>query len=198
MTAMGDANAQSTLWARRIARMASAPLTVSVMAIRSGIHGCRSGSSVSASTSTRPPPSSRSNSWAVSSAQSTRAAHCRRSRRGEIDSLSALAIVRPRGSSLATGSLMASRVVVIIPARYESTRLPGKPLADLHGQPMIQRVYDRARASRGVDRVLVATDDARIRAAVEAFGGEAVLTSPAHRSGTDRVAEVAATLDTDV
>ncbi len=93
---------------------------------------------------------------------------------------------------------MASRVVVIIPARYESTRLPGKPLADLHGQPMIQRVYERARASRGVDRVVVATDDARICAAVAAFGGEAVLTSPAHRSGTDRVAEVAAGLDTDV
>lgn len=93
---------------------------------------------------------------------------------------------------------MGLRVVVIIPARYESTRFPGKPLADLHGQPMIQRVYERARAIRDVDRVLVATDDARIRAAVAAFGGDVVMTSPAHRTGTDRIAEVAASLDADV
>jgi 3-deoxy-manno-octulosonate cytidylyltransferase (CMP-KDO synthetase) len=93
---------------------------------------------------------------------------------------------------------MGSRVVVIIPARYESTRFPGKPLADLHGQPMIQRVYERARATRGVDRVLVATDDARIRAAVDGFGGDVAMTSPAHRTGTDRIAEVAAGLDADV
>ena len=59
-------------------------------------------------------------------------------------------------------------------------------------QPMIQHVYERARAARGVDRVLVATDDARIRAAVAAFGGDVVMTSPAHRTGTDRIAEVAA------
>jgi 3-deoxy-manno-octulosonate cytidylyltransferase (CMP-KDO synthetase) len=93
---------------------------------------------------------------------------------------------------------MGSRVVVIIPARYESTRLPGKPLADIGGQPMIQRVYARAERVRGVERVLVATDDERIRAAVARFGGEAVLTRAAHRSGTDRIAEVAATLDADV
>lgn len=93
---------------------------------------------------------------------------------------------------------MGSRVVVIIPARYESTRFPGKPLADLHGQPMIQRVYERARETRGVDRVLVATDDARIRAAVAGFGGDVVMTSPAHRTGTDRIAEAAASLDADV
>jgi 3-deoxy-manno-octulosonate cytidylyltransferase (CMP-KDO synthetase) len=93
---------------------------------------------------------------------------------------------------------MGSRVVVIIPARYESTRFPGKPLADLHGQPMIQRVYERARATRGVERVLVATDDTRIRAAVDGFGGDAVMTNPAHRTGTDRIAEVAAGLDADV
>jgi 3-deoxy-manno-octulosonate cytidylyltransferase (CMP-KDO synthetase) len=93
---------------------------------------------------------------------------------------------------------MGSRVVVIIPARYESTRFPGKPLADLHGQPMIQRVYERACATRGVERVLVATDDARIRAAVDGFGGDAVMTSPAHSTGTDRIAEVAAGLDADV
>ncbi|MGD9762237.1 MAG: 3-deoxy-manno-octulosonate cytidylyltransferase [Candidatus Binatia bacterium] len=93
---------------------------------------------------------------------------------------------------------MGSRVAVIIPARYESTRLPGKPLADLHGRPMIQRVYERAAQARGIDRVIVATDDERIRAAVAAFGGEAVITRSDHRSGTDRVAEVAADLDADV
>lgn len=93
---------------------------------------------------------------------------------------------------------MGSRVVVIIPARYESTRLPGKPLADLGGQPMIQHVYQRAQRARDVERVLVATDDERIRVAVARFGGDAVLTSRAHHSGTDRVAEVAAALDADV
>jgi 3-deoxy-manno-octulosonate cytidylyltransferase (CMP-KDO synthetase) len=93
---------------------------------------------------------------------------------------------------------MGSRVVVIIPARYESTRLPGKPLADLHGQPMIQHVYERAQRARAVDRVLVATDDERIRAAVDAFGGDVVMTGRAHRTGTDRIAEVAAALDADV
>jgi len=93
---------------------------------------------------------------------------------------------------------MDSRVVVIIPARYESTRLPGKPLADLHGQPMIQRVYERAQRARGVARVLIATDDERIRTAVRAFGGDVVMTERAHRTGTDRIAEVAAALEADV
>jgi 3-deoxy-manno-octulosonate cytidylyltransferase (CMP-KDO synthetase) len=93
---------------------------------------------------------------------------------------------------------MGSRVVVIIPARYESTRLPGKPLADLHGLPMIQHVYQRAQRARAVDRVLVATDDERIRAAVERFGGDVVMTGCAHRTGTDRIAEVASSLDADV
>jgi 3-deoxy-manno-octulosonate cytidylyltransferase (CMP-KDO synthetase) len=93
---------------------------------------------------------------------------------------------------------MASRVIAIIPARYESTRLPGKPLADLHGQPMIQRVYERAARAQGIDRVLVATDDERICAAVRGFGGEVVMTSPAHRTGTDRIAEVAAGSEADV
>jgi 3-deoxy-manno-octulosonate cytidylyltransferase (CMP-KDO synthetase) len=88
--------------------------------------------------------------------------------------------------------------VVVIPARYESTRLPGKPLADLHGQPMIRRVYERAAATPGVERVLVATDDDRIRDAVRTFGGEAVMTSREHGSGTDRIAEVAASLNAGV
>ncbi len=80
---------------------------------------------------------------------------------------------------------------VVIPARYASSRLPGKPLADLAGRPMIAHVYDKASAS-GAESVLVATDDARIVEAVEAFGGAARMTSPDHASGTDRIAEVAA------
>jgi 3-deoxy-manno-octulosonate cytidylyltransferase (CMP-KDO synthetase) len=89
-------------------------------------------------------------------------------------------------------------VVVVIPARYESTRLPGKPLADLQGKPMIQRVYERAARAEGIERVVVATDDARIRRAVEAFGGEVVMTSSVHRTGTDRIAEAAGQLDADL
>lgn len=93
---------------------------------------------------------------------------------------------------------MGSRVVAIIPARYESTRLPGKPLADLRGRPMIQWVYERARKVPGVDRVMVATDDARIRAAVEGFGGEVAMTRADHTSGTDRVAEVASGIEAEI
>jgi 3-deoxy-manno-octulosonate cytidylyltransferase (CMP-KDO synthetase) len=79
--------------------------------------------------------------------------------------------------------------VGIIPARYESSRFPGKPLADIDGKPMVQHVYERAR--RGFSRVAVATDDERIAAAVRGFGGEVVMTSTSHRSGTDRCAEAA-------
>jgi 3-deoxy-manno-octulosonate cytidylyltransferase (CMP-KDO synthetase) len=93
---------------------------------------------------------------------------------------------------------MGSKVVAIVPARYESTRLPGKPLALIDGKPMIQHVYERARRVALVQGVLVATDDARIAAAVRGFGGEAVMTRADHPSGTDRVAEVAAHLDADV
>ena len=82
-------------------------------------------------------------------------------------------------------------VVAIIPARYDSSRFPGKPLAAIGGKPMIQHVYESACAARGLDRVLVATDDDRIFSAVKRFGGEAVLTSRNHESGTDRLAEVA-------
>ena len=85
-------------------------------------------------------------------------------------------------------------IVAIIPARFGSTRLPGKPLSDIHGRPMIQHVYERARRARSVDRVLVATEDRRIADAVRAFGGEAVMTSPRHASGTDRLAEAAGDL----
>ncbi len=85
-------------------------------------------------------------------------------------------------------------IVAIIPARFGSTRLPGKPLSDIHGRPMIQHVYERARQARSVDRVLVATEDRRIADAVRAFGGEAVMTSPRHASGTDRLAEAVGAL----
>jgi len=82
-------------------------------------------------------------------------------------------------------------IVAIIPARYAATRLPGKPLSEIQGKSMIERVHERARAARRVARVLVATDDERIAQAVRAFGGEAVMTSSGHATGTDRLAEVA-------
>ncbi|MCW5889810.1 MAG: 3-deoxy-manno-octulosonate cytidylyltransferase [bacterium] len=88
--------------------------------------------------------------------------------------------------------------VAIIPARYRSTRLPGKALADLGGRPMVCHVAERAGRARGIARVLVATDDARIADAVRAIGVEVVLTRPEHPSGTDRLAEVARGLDADV
>jgi 3-deoxy-manno-octulosonate cytidylyltransferase (CMP-KDO synthetase) len=83
-------------------------------------------------------------------------------------------------------------VVIVIPARYGSTRLPGKPLVSLAGKPMIQRVYERAKQAKHANRVIVATDDDRIIKAVQEFGGEARMTRPDHRTGTERVAEVAA------
>ncbi len=79
----------------------------------------------------------------------------------------------------------------IIPARFGSTRFPGKPLADIGGKPMIQWVYEKCTRST-LDEVVVATDDRRILDAVKAFGGQAVMTAPTHTSGTDRCAEVAA------
>jgi 3-deoxy-manno-octulosonate cytidylyltransferase (CMP-KDO synthetase) len=84
------------------------------------------------------------------------------------------------------------RVVVVIPARYGSTRLPGKPLVGLAGKLMIQHVFERAKKAQTVHRVLVATDDQRILEAVHAFGGEARMTRTDHRTGTERIAEVAA------
>ena len=89
---------------------------------------------------------------------------------------------------------MSVQVVCIIPSRYESTRFPGKPLADLCGKPMIQHVYERVLRARSVTFAAVATDDERIFRAVQAFGGRAVMTSPRHRSGTDRIAEAVETL----
>jgi 3-deoxy-manno-octulosonate cytidylyltransferase (CMP-KDO synthetase) len=89
------------------------------------------------------------------------------------------------------------KTAAIIPARYGSTRLPGKPLIMIKGKPLIQYVYERVQSS-SVQQVIVATDDERIAAAVRGFGGEAVLTSPRHRSGTERVAEVAACIDAEI
>jgi 3-deoxy-manno-octulosonate cytidylyltransferase (CMP-KDO synthetase) len=79
--------------------------------------------------------------------------------------------------------------IVVIPARYDSSRLPGKPLADIAGKPMVQWVYERSIAS-GAKQVIVATDDKRIEQAVIAFGGEVCMTSTKHTSGTERLAEV--------
>ncbi|MBI5173330.1 MAG: 3-deoxy-manno-octulosonate cytidylyltransferase [Candidatus Melainabacteria bacterium] len=83
------------------------------------------------------------------------------------------------------------KVAVVIPARYASTRFPGKPLVKIAGTTMIERVYRQAKACRLVDEVLVATDDNRIKEAVEAFGGNLIMTRDDHPTGTDRLAEVA-------
>jgi 3-deoxy-manno-octulosonate cytidylyltransferase (CMP-KDO synthetase) len=81
--------------------------------------------------------------------------------------------------------------VAVIPARYASTRFPGKPLADIAGRPMIEHVYRRAVDTRGIDAVVVATDDQRVADAVARFGGVARMTAASHSTGTDRIAEVA-------
>ena len=85
---------------------------------------------------------------------------------------------------------MTASFKVVIPARYASTRLPGKPLADLAGKPLVQWVYEAARGS-GASQIFVATDDRRIADAVKAFGGDVCMTGESHRSGTERLAEVA-------
>jgi 3-deoxy-manno-octulosonate cytidylyltransferase (CMP-KDO synthetase) len=90
------------------------------------------------------------------------------------------------------------RIVGIIPARYASTRLPGKPLADIHGKALIEHVWQRAQKAKLLSRVIVATDDRRIAAEVERFGGEAVMTPVACASGTDRLAVVAKKIACDV
>ncbi len=90
------------------------------------------------------------------------------------------------------------KTTAIIPARYASTRFEGKPLADILGKPMIQHVYEGVRQSRLVDDVMVATDDERILRVVENFGGRAIMTSPDHMTGSDRVAEVARKLKSEI
>jgi 3-deoxy-manno-octulosonate cytidylyltransferase (CMP-KDO synthetase) len=89
-------------------------------------------------------------------------------------------------------------VIVVIPSRWASSRLPGKPLADIGGMTMVERVYRRAASASGVSGVLVATDDGRVEAEAARFGGACVMTRPDHASGTDRIAEVARGLSCDL
>jgi 3-deoxy-manno-octulosonate cytidylyltransferase (CMP-KDO synthetase) len=89
------------------------------------------------------------------------------------------------------------RLLALIPARYGSTRFPGKALADILGKPLIQRVYEQARQVQGLHDIYVATDDTRIKDAVEGFGGQAVMTRGDHASGSDRLAEAAQILGLD-
>jgi 3-deoxy-manno-octulosonate cytidylyltransferase (CMP-KDO synthetase) len=91
-----------------------------------------------------------------------------------------------------------ARVVAVIPARYASQRLPAKPLVDLLGKSMIQRVYEQASRASLLSQVVVATDDDRIAAAVRAFGGEVIMTSETIRSGSDRVAAIASILPAEI
>lgn len=90
------------------------------------------------------------------------------------------------------------KIIGIIPARYESSRFPGKPLIDLKGKTMIQRVYEGAKKSTKLSQVIVATDDKRIYDHVKSFGGEVMMTFDSHTNGTDRCAEVASKVDCDV
>src|SRR5438067_1074466 len=105
---------------------------------------------------------------------------------------------REEGAKKTGAKMDASKVVIVIPARYGSTRLPGKPLVSLGGKPMIERVYERAKQAKTAGRVIVATDDERIVKAVEGFGGEARMTRGDHRTGTERIAEVAAHSDGEI
>jgi 3-deoxy-manno-octulosonate cytidylyltransferase (CMP-KDO synthetase) len=98
--------------------------------------------------------------------------------------------VHPNSVERLPYTLTESSVLAIIPARFHSTRLPGKILADIAGKPMIEHVYRRAAAAARVHAVIVATDDERIADAVRAFGGAALMTRAGHVSGTDRIAEV--------
>jgi len=98
--------------------------------------------------------------------------------------------VHPNSVERLPFTLTESSVLAVIPARFHSTRLPGKVLADIAGKPMIEHVYRRAAAASRVHAVLVATDDERIAQAVRSFGGAALMTRADHASGTDRIAEV--------
>jgi 3-deoxy-manno-octulosonate cytidylyltransferase (CMP-KDO synthetase) len=95
-------------------------------------------------------------------------------------------------------SANSDQIWAVIPARYAATRLPGKPLVDIAGKPMIQRVWEQVRQAKNISRVVVATDDDRIRSVVEKFGGEAIMTRTDHATGTDRIAEVAASHDAGI
>ena len=106
--------------------------------------------------------------------------------------------VRPAVQPMAPPRAVLPATTVVIPARYGSTRLPGKPLLDVGGRPMIEHVHRAAARAPGLQRVLVATDDTRIADAVAAFGGEAWLTRRDHPTGSDRLAEVARRLTSEV
>lgn len=93
---------------------------------------------------------------------------------------------------------MSQRTIAVIPARYGSTRFPGKPLAIICGKPMVQWCYESTSKCKDLDDVIVATDDERIVDAVTAFGGKAVMTSPNHQTGTDRIAEAVSGIDADL
>ncbi len=93
---------------------------------------------------------------------------------------------------------MSAKVIALIPARYDSTRFPGKVLAELEGRPIIQWVWERAKQAATVSDVAVATDDERVQKAVEAFGGKAIMTSKEHQSGSDRIAEAVALTTADI
>jgi 3-deoxy-manno-octulosonate cytidylyltransferase (CMP-KDO synthetase) len=93
---------------------------------------------------------------------------------------------------------MKESVVAVIPARYESSRLPGKPLLEIAGLPLILHVVNRARATSMIERVIVATDDERIRRVVESAGAEAMMTLATHPTGTDRLAEVAGRIEAGI
>ncbi|MBF0287969.1 MAG: 3-deoxy-manno-octulosonate cytidylyltransferase [SAR324 cluster bacterium] len=86
-------------------------------------------------------------------------------------------------------------VIAVIPARYQSSRFPGKPLADLAGKPMIQQVYERVTQVDAIDRVLIATDDQRIFEAVKMFGGNVIMTRSDHQTGTDRIVEAISSVE---
>lgn len=103
-------------------------------------------------------------------------------------------VVHPNSVERLPFTLTESSVLAVIPARFHSTRLPGKILADIAGKPMIEHVYTRAASASSVHGVIVATDDERIASAVRAFGGAAVMTRADHLSGTDRIAEAVAAL----
>ncbi len=90
------------------------------------------------------------------------------------------------------------KIIGVIPARWASTRFPGKVLQILRGKPVVQHVWERAGQSRRLDEVIIACDDERVRAAAEGFGAQAVMTSPDHASGTDRIAEAIAGRDADI
>jgi len=112
--------------------------------------------------------------------------------------LKAVLTARTGFTRMARGENQVPNAVIIIPARYASTRFPGKALADLWGKPLIQHVYERARQARSSERVIVATDDERIASAARGFGAEVAMTSREHPSGTDRVAEVARGIEAEL